>query len=98
VRHGQICVCGDIKLSEIGSLGERCRVASSIERTDNHWEKESWQTTGPRMIDEIAVRDARSDESGYIMKMTRLMVCEMEKFGGRQATKDESAWSDRHQA
>lgn len=45
------------------------------------------------MFDGIAVRDARSDESGCIMEMTRLMVFEMQKFGGRQATADESAWS-----
>ena len=41
----------------------------------------------------IAVRDARFDECRYIMEMTRLMVCEMQKFGGRQATTDESAWN-----
>lgn len=46
------------------------------------------------MANEIVVRDARFDESGYIMEMTRLMLCEMELYGGRQATTDESAWNE----
>jgi GNAT superfamily N-acetyltransferase len=47
------------------------------------------------MTDEIVVRDARFDESRYIMEMTRLMVCDMERYGGRTPTTDESAW-DKH--
>jgi ribosomal protein S18 acetylase RimI-like enzyme len=46
------------------------------------------------MADGITVRDARFDENRYIMEMTRLMVCEMEQYGGRQATTDESTWSE----
>jgi GNAT superfamily N-acetyltransferase len=46
------------------------------------------------MTDGITVRDARFDENRYIMEMTRLMVCEMERYGGRQATTDESAWNE----
>jgi ribosomal protein S18 acetylase RimI-like enzyme len=46
------------------------------------------------MTDGIAVRDARSDENRYIMEMTRLMVCEMARYRGRQATADESAWNE----
>ena len=46
------------------------------------------------MTDGIAVRDARFDENRYIMKMTRLMVCEMERYGRRQATTDETAWNE----
>jgi GNAT superfamily N-acetyltransferase len=45
------------------------------------------------MTDGIAVRDARFDEIGYVIEMTRLMVCEMERYGGRQATSDETAWN-----
>jgi hypothetical protein len=37
------------------------------------------------MPDQIAVRDARVDENKYIMEMTRLMVCEMERYGGAQS-------------
>jgi hypothetical protein len=33
------------------------------------------------MPDQIAVRDARVDENTYIMETTRLMVCEMERYG-----------------
>jgi GNAT superfamily N-acetyltransferase len=47
------------------------------------------------MTDEIVVRDARFDESRDIMEMTRLMVRDMERYGGRTATTDESAW-DKH--
>jgi ribosomal protein S18 acetylase RimI-like enzyme len=47
------------------------------------------------MTNEIIVRDARIDESGYIMEMTRLMVCDMERYGGRAPATDESAW-DKH--
>jgi ribosomal protein S18 acetylase RimI-like enzyme len=46
------------------------------------------------MNDGITVRDARFDEKRYIMEMTRLMVCEMERYGGRQATTDGSAWNE----
>jgi GNAT superfamily N-acetyltransferase len=46
------------------------------------------------MTDGIAVRDARFDENRYIMEMTRLMVCEMERHGGRPATTDETAWNE----
>jgi ribosomal protein S18 acetylase RimI-like enzyme len=52
-----------------------------------------WQVMGPRMTDEITVRDARFNENRFIMEMTRFMVCEMERYGGRQATTDESAWN-----
>jgi len=45
------------------------------------------------MTDGIAVRDVRFDEIGYVIEMTRLMVCEMERYGGRQATRDETAWN-----
>lgn len=45
------------------------------------------------MTDGIAIRDARFDEIRYVMEMTRLMVCEMERYGGRPATRDESAWN-----
>ena len=47
------------------------------------------------MTDEIVVRDARLDESRFIMEMTRLMVSDMERYGGRTPTTDESAW-DKH--
>src|SRR5215469_756415 len=46
------------------------------------------------MTDAIAVRDARLDESRYIMEMTRLMVCEMARYGGRQAAADETVWNE----
>jgi ribosomal protein S18 acetylase RimI-like enzyme len=46
------------------------------------------------MTDEIVVRDARFDESRFIMEMTRLMVRDMEQYGGRTATPDESAWDE----
>jgi GNAT superfamily N-acetyltransferase len=45
------------------------------------------------MTDEIVVRDARFDEGRYIMEMTRLMVRDMERYGGRTATADDSAWN-----
>ena len=35
------------------------------------------------MGDGIAVRDAQFDECRYVMEMIWLMVCEMQKFGGR---------------
>ena len=45
------------------------------------------------MTDEIVVRDARIDESRYIMEMTHLMFRDMERYGDRRtATTDESAW------
>ena len=46
------------------------------------------------MTDEFVVRDARIDESRYIMEMTRLMIRDMERNGGRTATTDESAWDE----
>jgi GNAT superfamily N-acetyltransferase len=61
-------------------------------RPNNRHEKENRQTTVQQMTDGIAVRDARFDENRYIMEMTRLMVCEMQTFGGRQVTTDQSAW------
>jgi ribosomal protein S18 acetylase RimI-like enzyme len=44
------------------------------------------------MTGEIMVRDARLDESRYIMEMTRSMIRDMERYGGRAPTTDESAW------
>jgi hypothetical protein len=47
------------------------------------------------MTDDIVVRDARIDESRYIMEMTRLMFRDMERYGDRRsATTDESAWDE----
>jgi GNAT superfamily N-acetyltransferase len=47
------------------------------------------------MTNEIIVRDARIDESRYIMEMTRLMLRDMERYGDRRtATTNESAWEE----
>jgi GNAT superfamily N-acetyltransferase len=47
------------------------------------------------MTDEIVVRDARIDESRYIIEMTRLMFRDMERYGDRRtATTDELAWDE----
>lgn len=43
------------------------------------------------MID-VIVRDARHEEASYVMEMMRLMVLDMERYGWRKATTDESAW------
>jgi ribosomal protein S18 acetylase RimI-like enzyme len=47
------------------------------------------------MTNEVSVRDARFDEARYIMEMTRLMVCDIERYGGRTPTTDDAAW-DKH--
>lgn len=41
---------------------------------------------------ELLVRDARCQEAGFVMEMTREMIVDMERYGGRKATTDESAW------
>jgi ribosomal protein S18 acetylase RimI-like enzyme len=47
------------------------------------------------MTKEVIVRDARIDESRYIMEMTRLMFRDLEQYGDRRtATTDESAWDE----
>jgi GNAT superfamily N-acetyltransferase len=46
------------------------------------------------MTGAIVVRDARFDENRHIMEMTRMMVCDMEQYGGRTPTTDESAWGE----
>jgi ribosomal protein S18 acetylase RimI-like enzyme len=47
------------------------------------------------MTTAIVVRDARFDESKYITEMTRQMVSDMERYGGRTPSTDASAW-DKH--
>ena len=41
---------------------------------------------------EFVVRDARYDEDGFVAEVTRLLTLEMEQYGGRKATMDESSW------
>jgi len=47
------------------------------------------------MTDAIVVRDARFDENRHITEMTRMMVRDMVRYGGRTPTTDEPAW-DKH--
>jgi len=44
-------------------------------------------------MDEIVVRDVRQDEAKHVMEMTRLMVLDMQRYGGRIAATDESVWN-----
>jgi ribosomal protein S18 acetylase RimI-like enzyme len=41
---------------------------------------------------ELAVRSARYEEAGFVTEMFRLLTLEMEQYGGRKATMDESSW------
>ena len=41
---------------------------------------------------EFVLRDARHDEDGFVREVTRLLTLEMEQYGGRKATMDESSW------
>jgi ribosomal protein S18 acetylase RimI-like enzyme len=43
-------------------------------------------------MNEIVVREARHDEARFVMEMTRLMVLDMERYGGCSAATAESAW------
>jgi GNAT superfamily N-acetyltransferase len=44
------------------------------------------------MANAIVVRDARHDEARSVMELTRLMMLDLELYGGRTPASDESAW------
>jgi len=44
------------------------------------------------MPDDILIRDARPDEAAFVAEMTRKMVVEIERYGGRPAATSEATW------
>jgi ribosomal protein S18 acetylase RimI-like enzyme len=45
------------------------------------------------MPDDLLIRDARPDEAAFAAEMTRKMVVEIERYGGRPAARSEPAWA-----
>ena len=44
------------------------------------------------MPEDLLLRDARPDEAAFAAEMTRKMVVEIERYGGRPAARSQPAW------